>query len=77
MSYTIKHDREECTGCESCVKLASKYWEMNRDGKSDLKNCHQNQRVIESDEDFEENMNAAYSCPVNVIHIRKDEKDLI
>jgi len=77
MSYTIKHDREECIGCDSCAQMAPKYWEMNRDGKSDLLKSDENQKIIETDEDFELNMETAYSCPVNVIHIRKDEKDLI
>ena len=37
MKYKIEHDRPECIGCGSCVSICSGFWEMNKDGKSDLK----------------------------------------
>jgi|TARA_Y100000310_G_scaffold195746_1_gene195780 ferredoxin len=79
--YKIVHDREGCIGCGSCPILNPKNWKINeKDGKADLINSKQ------EDEDFilgikedelDEVMEAAKSCPVNVIHVYKDDEKLI
>ena len=72
MPYTIKHDRENCIGCGACPIMAPDFWEMDDDGKSNLINSKDNERVID-DKDFNANLEAAESCPVEVIHIMNNE----
>ncbi len=75
------HDREGCIGCGACASLNPEDWKMSsEDGKANL---------IESkdiggqfEKDFEEknlktNKEVAESCPVNVIHIEKDNEKII
>ena len=70
--YKIVHDRPNCIGCGACAAVAPDYWEMNADGKSDIKNCvkvgEQEEREI-AEAEFKPNKEAADSCPVNVIHL--------
>lgn len=78
VKYKITHDRKNCIGCGACAALAEEYWEMDDDGKSNLKKSKpdgKNQfREIEESE-FEINKEAAESCPVNVIHLKNLETD--
>jgi len=37
MPYKIVYNRDRCIGAGACEALADKYWEMNKDGKVDLK----------------------------------------
>lgn len=77
----LEHNKPECIGCGACVAVAPDYWEMNDDGKADIikgkerKDNWQEKDI--SEKDLKENMEAAESCPVNVIHITKNEKKLI
>lgn len=79
--YRIVHDRPGCIGCSACVSVNEKYWEMKDDGKSSIK--HSNMKhdgdceVLDDDEDFDKNKEAAEVCPVNVIHIELDGKRII
>ncbi|MBI2564734.1 ferredoxin [Candidatus Woesearchaeota archaeon] len=78
IKYKIVHDRPGCIGCSACVVVAEKYWEMKEDSKSSIKH-EKMQHVgeeehLEHDEDYELNLEAAQTCPVNVIHIEKDGK---
>lgn len=75
----IQHDRPNCIGCAACAAVNPKDWVMNSDGKSDLVksedfNGNWQRREI-SEEEFKDNMDAAESCPVNVIHIIEKETD--
>jgi len=76
-NYLIRHDRENCIGCESCTKICPKFWEMADDGRSDLKggkDLKEGWQELEIEEaDFECNNEAAEECPVNVIHIENLE----
>jgi|SRR3989338_603672 len=71
--YILQHDRPNCIGCAACEAVAPDFWEMNEDGKSDIKNgknMHNGCQELEiRDKSYEENKNAADSCPVNVIHL--------
>ncbi len=75
--YVLQHDRPNCIGCAACEAVAPDFWEMNADGKSDIKggknvdNGWQNLELKEKD--FVVNKDAADSCPVNVIHIVNKE----
>lgn len=77
--YKIEHDRPNCIGCAACAAVAPDFWEMNADGKSDVKGGRKNADGTDEldieDKDFASNKAAADSCPVNVIHIRDKEKN--
>ena len=81
--YLIEHDRPNCIGCGACVAVAPEHWDMNDDGKADIingKNRKDEWQELEiSEEEFKVNMEAAESCPVNVIHLKrlKDNEKLI
>jgi ferredoxin len=77
--YKIEHDKSGCIGCGACVAVAPDHWKMNDDGKADIIKGKERpdewqEREI-TEKDFKENMEAAESCPVNVIHIKTLEKD--
>ena len=81
--YKLEHDRPNCIGCGACVAVAPDFWEMNDDGKADIKKGKNRpdgwqERDID-EKDFQENKDAAESCPVNVIHLKrlKDDKKII
>src|SRR3989338_3845371 len=75
--YILQHDRPNCIGCAACEAVAPEFWEMNQDGKSDIKqgkNLENGCQELEIDEkNYAENKEAADSCPVNVIHIKNKE----
>lgn len=81
--YMIEHDRETCIGCSACASVCPKYWTMATDGKSNLEghteeaNGNQTLGTIEKpiEIDFDSNMDAAESCPVNCIHISEIKED--
>jgi len=75
----VQHDRPNCIGCAACAAIDPKTWVMNGDGKADLINSEKFnegwQRKDVKEEEFQNNMDAADSCPVNVIHIVEEEYD--
>ncbi len=76
--FLIEHDRPNCIGCGACSAVAPEFWEMNDDGKSDVKGGKNRadgwqEREIDAKE-LEKNKQAAETCPVNVIHIKDKEK---
>ena len=80
--FMIQHDRPNCIGCAACAAVAPDFWEMNEDGKSDIigsKKLDDETEELDIDEKhFNENKEAADSCPVNVIHIiNKETKEKI
>ena len=71
-NYKIIHDRDNCIGCGSCVAVAPSFWEMEDDNKSRLVKSQKVGKKFEleiEDKDLEINLDAAKTCPVNVIHI--------
>ncbi|MBI1971050.1 ferredoxin [Candidatus Woesearchaeota archaeon] len=75
--YLLQHDRPNCIGCAACATVSEKHWEMNADGKSDIiggKSREDGWQELDLEEvDFEKNLEAAESCPVNVIHVTDKE----
>ena len=75
--FILQHDRPNCIGCAACEAVAPNFWEMNVDGKSDIKSANNMengwQELPINERNFQENKDAADSCPVNVIHIVKKE----
>jgi len=71
----ITFQRHKCIGCGSCNEVAPSRWVMNEsDGKSDLiegvksKNFY---HLSTTDDEHEENQEAAELCPVNIIRVEK------
>ncbi|MFH1125684.1 MAG: ferredoxin [Candidatus Altiarchaeota archaeon] len=80
-SYTIRHDRGNCIGCSACAGVAPDFWEMGAEGKSNLVGGEEKEdgsveKELEG-KDLDANMEAARSCPVNVIHVFKGSEKLI
>ncbi|MBT4334445.1 ferredoxin [archaeon] len=74
--YKIIHDREGCIGCGACASLDPNNWEMSsEDGKANLLENTENEKELE--ENFDQSKEVAESCPVNVIHIEKDNEKII
>ena len=82
--YKIIHDRDTCIGCSACASVCPKYWEMDKDGKSNIiggkKSGNGEEEILGSNKkplanDFESNMDSAESCPVNCIHIYEVKDD--
>jgi len=63
--------------CAACAGVSPDHWEMNADGKSDViggtKRDDEWEEKDIADADYDANMQAAQSCPVNVIHLVKKE----
>lgn len=64
MPYKITQDHEKCIGCGTCVALCPENWEMQDDGKARPKKT--------TVEEIGCNQQAADSCPVACIHIKKE-----
>ncbi|MBI2175985.1 ferredoxin [Candidatus Woesearchaeota archaeon] len=75
--FILEHDRPNCIGCAACAAVNPKHWEMNEDGRSDIKGGKQRedgwQELEISEENLKMNKEAAEACPVNVIHLKKKE----
>jgi len=75
--FLIEYDRPNCIGCGVCAAVAPEFWEMNNDGKSDIKGGKSRQdgwQELEiGEKSLEANKNAAEGCPVNVIHLKNKE----
>jgi ferredoxin len=75
--YKIVHDVENCIGCLACVSANGKRWKEGKgkfEGKSELIGGKLDSKtksfeVEIDDKELEANMEAARTCPVNVIHI--------
>ncbi len=75
--FQILHDRPNCIGCAACAAVAPDFWVMSEDGKSDIVNSKKRADEWEeldiSEKNYQQNREAAESCPVNVIHIIKKD----
>lgn len=63
--------------CAACAGVSPDHWEMNADGKSDVIGGTKREDEWEekdlTDDQYDANLQAAQSCPVNVIHLVKKE----
>ena len=73
--YRIVYDRKDCIGAAACTAV-SKSWIIKDggDGKADLLNSESKQQneiqeKIITEKEFEELLESARVCPVNIIHI--------
>ncbi len=82
--YKIIYDRDVCIGAASCIAVHPERWQLDPENKAILiegkKTDKPNifEREID-DSTFQQDMDAAKSCPVNCIHIieLKTNKQLI
>lgn len=70
----IVQNHEGCIGCGTCAAICPEFWEMNDEGKADLKGAKispdkKEQELEIEDKDMGCNKDAAEACPVQVIHI--------
>ncbi|NQU98956.1 ferredoxin [Candidatus Woesearchaeota archaeon] len=71
--YRITYDRDACIGAAACAALDPKRFEMNVDGKADLKGGKEVKPglwVLEVDS-LGEAQEAADGCPVDVIKVEE------
>lgn len=76
--YKLQHNKSDCIGCGACEAVAPNFFEMQDEGKVQLKNSKESKGIWERDigeKDFQAAKDAADSCPVNVIHIIKKESN--
>ena len=71
----IIHYRAKCIGCNACVEAAAYRWRISRkDGKSVLLGAKEKKGIYITkveDEELEDNLSAAKTCPVNIIKVEK------
>ncbi len=75
----IVHDRPTCIGCGVCAAINPEHWKMSdEDGKSDVIGADKvgTDEVLEIEE-LDKDMECAQACPVNCIHLYKDDEKLI
>lgn len=76
----VDHDHPECIGCGACAAILPEFWEMIED-KAHLKESHlvgeHEHLEVKSEENFAKNLEAAEACPVNCIHLLKDDEKVI
>ena len=77
MVYKITHNKEGCIGCGACVAMDETNWEMNDDGKAELRDSGKLEEKEFLEKDLGKHKETAEACPVNVIHVYKDNEKLI
>jgi len=77
MKYKIQYNKETCIGAATCISVAPKLWELEKNGKAKLLNSTYNKKTklyeltIETEEEIEAAIDSAQVCPVNAIKITK------
>ena len=80
MKYKIQYNKESCIGAATCVSVAPKLWELEKEGKAKLVNSTFNEEtklyelIVETEEEIEAAIDSAQVCPVNVIKVTKIEE---
>lgn len=71
----VSHYRNKCIGCNSCVEVDGKHWEMcEEDGRANLKNSDKKGEVNVteiSELEREDIQRAIEVCPVDVIKLEE------
>ena len=63
--YKITQDHERCIGCGACVAVCPANWIIAIDNKAKPKKTEITEKELKCNKD------AAESCPVSIIHIKK------
>jgi len=67
-------ERKKCIGCGACVAVCPKYWSINKDGLAKLKGSKTDSKTGNEElevKDIDCNNDAAETCPVQIIKIKK------
>ena len=81
--HLLELDKLNCIGCGACVAVAPDHWELSDEGKVSIIGGKSRIDAWEekelSKQEFQQNLEAAESCPVNVIRITslKDGKKIV
>ncbi len=75
MSYKILYHKKDCIGAGECEMFSPDFWQVNNQGKAELKGATENEdnvfeRII-SDEEYQKQKGVAGSCPIGCIKIVK------
>lgn len=78
--YKVVFNRAKCIGDGTCAAISSKHWDMDNDGRASLRGCDttsddERKTKIFTEEELEQYMDAASSCPVGAIEIIDQEKN--
>ncbi len=67
--------RSKCIGCNACVEASATRWRMSRkDGKCTLVGGKNNKGIyiaVINDDEYEQALQAAKNCPVNIIKVKR------
>lgn len=71
----IEFRREKCIGCYYCNEVAPYRWDIDEeDGRSLLIDSEEKNSIhslVISDDEYEDNMEAALQCPMGIIDVNK------
>jgi ferredoxin len=76
----VQHFKKDCIACGACAAIAPDFWTMDddSDGFSTLKDSKKVDEHFElelkSEEDKAINVEASQVCPVNIIHVKDEDK---
>jgi ferredoxin len=72
MVIIVEQARDECIGCGACAATSPDFWEMNSDGKADLKGAKKVGEIMVLEiEEAGSNKEAADVCPVQIIKVKE------
>ena len=78
--YNVIHFKKDCISCGACAAIAPEYWEMDEQGLAQLKGSTEKgdhwELPINTEEARAANQEAADVCPVNIIHVKKNDDPL-
>ena len=67
--------RSKCIGCNACVEASATHTRMSRkDGKCTLVGGKNNKGIyitVVNDDEYEQALQAAKNCPVNIIKVKR------
>lgn len=76
-TYKVLHFKKDCISCGACAAISPEFWEMDEQGLAQLKGSEEKEDhqelIIESEDARAANQEAADVCPVNIIHVKKEE----
>ncbi len=67
--FRIEYDRGKCIGAASCAAIDPEDFEMNADGKADLKGGKDGKLLVKEVDDITKAKPAAESCPADAIRV--------
>lgn len=72
----VEHEKDICIGCGACAAVSPVFWIMEGDKAALVSGKDQGNNVFVrelSDSEVKTNQDAADSCPVTCIHVKKIE----